>query len=394
MGIVSKVCFFTLFILVEVQAFSAEALPRKRLGKKSFIQKQERGEIQNIATPQELYDLAQKYSDRKPGSASYRRAWKHWCVEAISAIRYDLSQNLPYPADKSKFEHLFYNLGVAADNGVMPSFEDRSARSGYALEFFNRSRDLADLFFDLYNPMYNFSDTWTEAIVDSPMLKYNDRREKSFKVISLGGGPAYDFVAVALASAFSANGRTIGHHIEGKIFDYETGWSDLVEAMGHSSRRALNQPKMNCEWGGKCDITRSLTDANNENLNVEIYDCQVIICQYCIAENAQLLRESNFIFFKELFQKAAPNTCFILSETTPRLWSEFYELIKTNIPEIQVDFYKSGRQMLLVKKHVDYETSLSKEDGLKLIEFERIAKDHEKKIKLGWERQSMKVKGV
>lgn len=394
MGIISNVCFFTLFISVEVQAFSAEALPRKRLGKKSFIQKQERGEIQNIATPQELYDLAQKYSDRKPGSASYRRAWKHWCVEAISAIRYDLSQNLPYPADKSKFEHLFYNLGVAADNGVMPSFEDRSARSGYALEFFNRSRDLADLFFDLYNPMYNFSDTWTEAISDSPMLKYtNDRRDKSFKVVSLGGGPAYDFVAVALASAFSANGRTLGA-IEGKIFDYETGWSDLVEAMGHSSKKALCQPNLMCEWGGKCDITRSLTDASNQNLNVEIDDCQVIICQYCVAENAQLLRESNFIFFKELFQKAAPNTCFILSETTPRLWSEFYEFIKTNVPEIQVDFYKSGRQMLLVKKYAGYEPTLSKEDGLKMVEFERIAKDHEKKIKGGWERKPMKVKCV
>ena len=62
-------------------------------------------------------------------------------------------------------------MGVASDVGLMPSFEDPGAWSGYALEFFCRARNLADLYVDASKPNYKFLEGWVEGLMESIMLK-------------------------------------------------------------------------------------------------------------------------------------------------------------------------------------------------------------------------------
>jgi len=64
------------------------------------------------------------------------------------------------------------------------------------------------------------------------------------------------------------------------------------------------------------------------NLFESILDTQLFICQYCVAENAVKLRQSNFIFFQQLFQTAEENSLFVFTETTHRLWPDFLDLIR------------------------------------------------------------------
>ena len=107
-----------------------ETTARKRTGRQSYLHKQSHGRLPDIATSQELRDLGVSLSLRRPGSNSFFRGWINWRTRAIDAIQHDLSLNLPYAADRSSFENLFFRLGVASDTGEMPSFSDPGARAG------------------------------------------------------------------------------------------------------------------------------------------------------------------------------------------------------------------------------------------------------------------------
>lgn len=383
------------FLNPVVDAFAVETTALKRLGKKSFIQKQDRGALQEITTPDELKEIASSYSQRQPGSSSYLKGWQHWKMLAIESIRYDLSCNLPCPADKTKFENLFFRLGVAADLGEMPSFSDPGARSGYVLEFFCRARNLAELYIDALNPSIDIPQNCVESMKASPMLAGNSHNISAYEMVSLGGGPGFDFVGSAMAASFAT--ATFGEisesrAIQATVFDYEEGWGDLVEAMDISTRRVLQHSKLSCRWGGGCDITKSLDDRSNAGCLEAATSTDLWICQYCVAENAIRLRESKYIFFRELFRYAKEGSVFVLTETHPRVWPEFYELMKEHCPYMEIGFHKNGRQML-VRKSLDsgQKTPLISKTDLKLVnKFESIGKFHERKLNSGWERQEKK----
>ena len=379
---------------LHVLSFSVKTTARKRLGKKSFIQKQERGKLQHIPSSKELQQLAAKASRQKPGSRHHRKAWKHWSALAIEAIRYDLSLNLPYSVDKAKFENLFFRLGVAADKGIMPSFEDEGARAGYALEFFCRARNLADLLMDSLNPRYMFPGDWKNSMLQSPMFggDHNDNVDDAYTMISLGGGPGFDSVALALTASFNSFGME-SKAIKTIVMDYEEGWGDLVEAMDDSMRNVLEQPNLSCEWGGKCDITKGFGDPSNAVCLKEIETAQLIVCQYCVAENANLLRDSEYVFFRDMFAKAQSGALFILTETNPRIWPDVCKLIEDNCPYMQLTFIRNGRQMLIIKMECETNLFMTEKDEEQLRIFKEITRSHERKIASGWGRQEQKVRG-
>ena len=382
-------------------SLSINTTARKKLGKKSFIEKQERGQLQEIPTSNDLLNLAIKNSAKTLGSSYYLKGWRHWRTLAIESIRSDLSENLPHPADKAKFENLFFRLGVAADQGEMPSFSDAGARSGYALEFFCRARNLADLFtMDTFNPRYSLSKEWVDAMLKTPMLggkKLPDDDMEEFRMVSLGGGPGFDFVGAALAAYFNTIGKTNDDDmlpIHATILDYEEGWGDLVEAMNESTNSILQNGKFNSEWGGKCDITKSMSDPSNHACLAKVHSTQLWTCQYCVAENANLLRQSNFAFFRDLFDLAPTGTLFIFTETTPRIWPDLCRVIEKDCTsKLQVGFSTSGRQILLRKDPACENMMMNEYHFEQLQEFQRIVECHEKKISSGFERQQQKVRG-
>jgi hypothetical protein len=303
------------------------------------------------------------------------------------SIRHELSENLPSPVDRERFENLAFRLGVAADKGEMPSFSDQGARSGYALDFFCRARNLAGLFI-LEQDDPSFPAGWSDAMLNTPNATFN--------LTSLGGGPGFDFVAAALASTFYAAGNGEAPSIHATILDYEEGWSNLVQAMDAATRNVLQQPQMSCCWGGKCDITKPIAHTDNAACLAEISSTQLWTCQYCIAENRHLLRASNYVFFQDLFEAAPEGAMFLFTETTPRIWPDFCNLVAEHCGYMEVGFpSKKGRQMVLRKQSSENKNRrfLSDKDVELLKDFENISELHERKLQAGWERQEQKIRG-
>ena len=127
---------------------------------------------------------------------------------------------------------------------------------------------MADLFFDTLNPTYCFPDFWIDAMMETPMLGGEPRQnDRPYEVVSLGGGPAFDFVGCALSATFCASGSAEVSPIHATIFDYEEGWNDLVSSMNTSTRNMLQYTQLSCEWGGKCDICQGLSHSSNMALS-------------------------------------------------------------------------------------------------------------------------------
>ncbi|KAL3769612.1 hypothetical protein ACHAWO_011558 [Cyclotella atomus] len=338
--------------------------------------------IQNTLTPNELHQLAIKAGQRERGSKSYKKSWHHYRRCGTESIRYELSQLLPHPVDQAELNSLSFSLGVAADVGEMPSFESAGARSGYAMDYFCRARLLADLLIQLGN----------EAELT-----------KKCHLTSIGGGPGFDYVAAALVSLFNAAGDSeCIMPVHATILDYEVGWGDLVGAMNEATNAALpTENKMHCRWGGACDITKSIYHESNTNCLQNVNSTTIWTCQYCVAENAVKLRDSDYVFFRELFAAAANGASFLITETTPRLWPEFYELVLQYNADnfdsmLQISFpYMRGQQMMITKSRIKDGCSvprvISEKDEKLLLDFEKYLQSHDDLMESGWERQRKKT---
>jgi hypothetical protein len=175
------------------------------------------------------------------------------------------------------------------------------------------------------------------------------------------------------------------------VLDYEEGWKDLVDAMAESTLRVLQPPHdWTIEWGGKCDITQSLEHPNNAACEDLFDSTDLWTCQYCVAENAQKLRASEYTFFQELWDRMPIGSTMFLTETTPRLWPEFYDIIQERFPYLQVGFPNQRGPQLLIRKRSPAATThptLSSRDEELLKDFREIAARHEERRRSGWERQ-------
>jgi hypothetical protein len=376
---------------------TVQTTARKRLKKSSFVQRRDLGtENQEILTREEIHNLLRKYSRRQYGSSNYRKGWRHFLHLSTNTIRRELSNNLPHPVNREEFENLAFRLGVAADTGEMPSFSDAGARSGYALDFFCRARNLADFLIDRDHP--SFPAYWSEALHHSPLLQQNSSDYlPKFRLASIGGGPGYDFVAAVLVALFSSGTAEKCPGIQATILDYEEGWQDLVESMNTATQAALPDCKISCHWGGKCDITKSIHHEDNRGCLEECDSADMLTCQYCVAENGVRLQDTNFVFFRELFEVVPEGTLLLLTETTPYLWPKLYRVIQSYCPYMQVGFPTNrGHQMVLRKGNVASGDCcvLSDKDQELLDEFEKISLIREQKKEIGLRRQEKKVRGL
>lgn len=217
-------------------------------------------------------------------------------------------------------------------------------------------------------------------------------------LISLGGGPGFDFVAAALISSFNAGMHGEISPIKATILDYESGWSTLVNAMGNATNNILSsKEQMTCSWGGVCDITKPLDHPSNVACLAHINSTATIwTCQYCVAENAIALRDSDYVFFRNLFEKVPVGTVFIFSETTPRLWPEFYSLLleeceKNKDIALNIGFpYKRGPLMVIQKNMKSSSPMINNKDLRALQAFEKYSEKHDQLMDTGWERQKSK----
>ena len=311
---------------------------------------------------EELQHLTKTITRKVPGSLQYQKTWITWSTLAIEHIRYDFSRRLPHPADRTATRALEHELALVGDTGVVqPSlFGDPGSRSGYALDFFGRVRRLADTV--LFVRQQQDDEVVVKLIQDALLQLLStseDRRggvDGSYecRVASIGGGPGYDYVGLCLVATFlSFSTGQRGFPIQVTVFDNEVGWSDLVECMEQSTNRIMRQLHSegnSCSFGGGCDITKGMDDSVNHRFRDVIAVSKIIICQYCIAENAVALRESAFIFFRELFARANEGTIFVFTETTHRLWPDLVDQLATGF---EVAFVKNRSFQLLIRKRRD-----------------------------------------
>lgn len=357
-----------------------------------------------VLTPQsvqpptaDLYELSQKSSRKWFGSKGYHQAWSTWLNCATKTIRYQVSQNLAHPVDVDATKKLEWELGNAADHGQMPCFSHAGSRSGYALDFLAcRVRRLARVLLPIDATMVN--DGILERL--GTLLLHQDE----CKVTSIGGGPGYDYVAMCLVAVFLniPNSRTRRQtRIQGIVFDYEPGWSDVVHTMEQSTNTVLSDITGNlranrstdnsCKFGGKCDITKSLNDPVNAACGTAIASTDLFVCQYCVAENAQKLRESDFVFFRNAFEQASEGTIFVVSEVTHRLWPDLVQIVE-ELGGFDVTFVPSRSEQLVLEKKAGSRVSsqiISRCADMRLDD-----KRHNHKLKNGFVRPIRKVRGA
>jgi len=411
--------------------------------------------VDQINTPLQLQQMLINTRRQRVGSKRFEASYGHWCHEVVASLRYHLWLHLPVRPNTETYGALYYELGQAADQGTIrpQSFTDAGARSGYAVEFFCRARLLMDLLLDKYltvrmqkqkkqqhtdvcavsieggkneNESHNSEECQIPDIYATKFCNYYDysssnsnateSNEESFvttttmKVLSLGGGPGYDFIGILLADQIGTAGYSTTR-IEALVFDYQEGWANLVHAMNTSTQTALINTQQSCvTWGGGCDITLPLTHASNAACLDALSTSDVIVCQYCVAENANRLRASDFCFFRDVFDQAALGTVIIISEVTPRLWPELVDLLYQRQQEqhlllqpdrehdigFDVDFVRAK------KRYIAPQLMIQKRRGgrirpLDLVacqEFSHLKELHQRKMKSGFQRQSKKVKGV
>ena len=215
-------------------------------------------------------------------------------------------------------------------------------------------------------------------------------------------GPGYDFVSTVLVAVFDSavSSGWKGISIDATVFDYEEGWSDLVDAMSLSTQLTFPENEHKCGWGGRCDITVPLSYRVNSSCQKVANSIDMWICQYCVAENAQKLRRRDYVFFSDLFKIAKEGSLFIFTETTPRLWPDLVD-IASELEEIsfEIAFVRvSGRgnpapQMVMRKTTSPHKTGLDSTDYKMLHQFRSINEMHERKIKNGFVRQTKKRRG-
>ena len=342
------------------------------------------------ATEQEQLQQCTVASSRKVfGSLQYQKAWITWSTLVVEHIRHDFHQTLPHPVDANATAVLEYELNRVGDVGTISplSFADAGSRSGYALHFFGRVRRLADTILYSRNTHVPIVRAIQRMLVVSPTVTTATTGTTECHLISIGGGPGYDFVGLCLAKSFlnlydtqketdAADSSSSpsspcapSSFLRGTVFDYQVGWSDWVDCMDKSTNRVLSQIHDNnickggsstfsCSFGGGCDITKTLDNPVNANLTNAIRSANIIVCQYCIAENAVRLKDHNYVFFRQLFQQANDGAIFVFTETTHRLWPDLVDQLPEELG-FDVAFVKNRSFQLLIQKRSDAPTTIS-----------------------------------
>jgi hypothetical protein len=358
------------------------------------------GSLSSIGNKDQLESIASLARVKVVGSLSYHRTWRRWSECAIDLIRQNLILTLPTPVDQAALSDLSRSLGTAADLGIMPSFQNKGALAGYATEYFCRAQLLADLLLEQNEPKF------LVQALDDLLSESTNTDATPCRLVSLGGGPGFDFCALALMTTFhqQSSSRTSTsqslatspiHPVSATVLDYEHGWGSLVYAMA-SSVDAVLGGSHSCEFGG-CDITLPLSDPVNEACASLVLTTDLWACSYVIAENAVKLREGKYDFFRDVFCQAKQGALFVFTETTHRIWPELVS-VAMETADFDVVFPrrngrgKSGRQFILRKREG---ARIGEEERKHLTYFERDNAAHQLKVRDGYyRRKERKIRGA
>mmetsp|Transcript_18616 Transcript_18616/g.40282 ORF Transcript_18616/g.40282 Transcript_18616/m.40282 type:complete len:369 (+) Transcript_18616:225-1331(+) len=343
-----------------------------------------------------IHDLSAKAALKVPGSESHRKLWRHYCHRFCEDVQAELRRDIGSEVDARAARSLEAALGaVGADQGIMPDFSDEAALRGYSHHHFGRARLLGDL-------MSQNEPEWLESRVadlfsrgghgqgsDTPKVL-----PSHVDLVSLGGGPGYDYVAAAALSEYRS-----GPSVRAKVYEYEKQWRNVVSSVERATHSTIFSDRHSCDFGG-CDITLPLGDSVNavvaQGVNSEN---KIFTCSYCVAENAVALRGLNWVFFRDIFEEAREGTLFFVTDTTHRLWPELAHIAKVAGLRFATPHLKSGKvgcQFVAMKDgcvpgEKYYSTAISKD---LLARFKADNDAHLHRLGRGWKREDRKIRGA
>ena len=340
---------------------------------------------------QKLQQLRQQASRKLYGSTAQTKLWRYYIRVVCDSVRTGLQQQQQQQARRrdnteeqeasvggtaaataaAAGKDLETNLGIGADTGRMPDFSNPAALHAYTQHHFGRVQLLADV---LFAPSQQ-PEWWSARVQEllavprhaetTTNAEDNDedagcrRSRTTVSVASLGGGCGYDFIALAALSDFLH-----GPVIQTTVYDYEPAWHGLVTDVARSLQRSREPmrvdgpprsrppPPHTCGFAG-CDITAPLDATVNAALAAVMPSVPMVTCSYVVNENAQPLRQTQFVFFQQIFAAAADGTVFVFTDTTHRLWPDLIDLarqthqMRVSLPHIRAG--KAGWQLVLLK---------------------------------------------
>ena len=257
-------------------------------------------------------------------------------------------------ADSVAWRELSASLSTALTEGVMPQgFGDAGARAGYTIaRLIGRSQKVADALLSDSSKscwlrralLHQIFATCVDA--DSANPPASPARDKC-RLLSFGGGPGFDYIAVALVADFfclRGSSAAASLPVQALITDYEAGWRvdaacvarAVDKTPGSLARVAMHMSTHSAHFE-TADITQPLAGACNgvvaDALRDRVAAPTLFIFSYVIAENVVLLREHGFVFLRDLARMAPPGALFLMTETTHHLWPEVLQAAALGLAE-------------------------------------------------------------
>ena len=262
--------------------------------------------------------------------------WKCWSHRQLKLVLDAVASDASVPRpDSEAWHHLSSSLSVAVTDGIMPlGFRDPGARAGYTLgRLLGRSQKVANALIDSTPTAPWLRQALLQQLVDhdsAPQVR------TSCRLLSVGGGPGFDYVALALLSDFfglRGEGANVTLPVDALITDLEEEWrrdaacvARAVEATeGFRARLHSGGPRHSITF---CTADITLPVAHHDNaavagaLAVAASAPTVFVASYVVAENAVLLRARAFIFFRDLARLAPPGSLFLMTDYTHHMWPE------------------------------------------------------------------------
>jgi hypothetical protein len=330
--------------------------------------------------------LITQASLKVPNSTHHLKVWRAYSHSHYRQVERLLRHSLGADVELASSRRLEADLGrVGANTGVMPDFSNSGALAGYALNHFGRARLLGDV-------VVGGQPDWMRLRVEE--ILSGGGAEGPCHVASLGGGPGYDYVALSALSEFRR-----GRDVHAVVYEYEPRWGNIVGAIEEAVAFACGTDRHECGFQ-LCDITLPLDASVNKSIANGLHSIDVVVCSYCVAENAVRLSESDFCFFRDLFAEVVDGTLFLFTDTTHRLWPDLADAaidagLRVSFPHMSGSG-KAGWQLILLKDGTggDFRHAIDAHDMQLYSRFRKHNDAHLDRLRRGWKRDQRKIRGV
>lgn len=167
--------------------------------------------------------------------------------------------------------------------------------------------------------------------------------EEHLHVLSIGGGPGFDSVALVLLADFFGSRAKITH----EIVDLELGWADVVHQLGlilpGSIGRTSSTARVTFRQG---DFLSDLSACERPNV------VNLFVFPWVISETIAGLRALDFQPLRLLFSAARVGAGFVFLDATDRFWPEIINICRQHGSYDAFIVYSSHKTSIVLNKVV------------------------------------------